>query len=343
MERSLLYAIVVVLIVIAIGAAVYYYFATVPAPGSEVIKVALVLPGSKSDHGWSQSAFEGLMAAKKKYDIEVDYTEYVLPPEAGDVIRDYCEKGYKLIIVHDFLAKDAVLAAAADYPDIYFCYPTGMDLRTNVASYWSWNHETSYLAGMLAAGLTNSSKVGVYAAVQIPTIVCCLESFKLGVKDMAEELGKNVTIYEAYTGTFEDVAKGYEAVETFASYGADVVYGTGDGINVGGIEAARTHGIYFIGGCGDQHPLDPEKVIASCDWGGEEMICDIIGKFLNGTLQGNVKYEYTLGGGIGPHFAKYYEDIAPEELVQRIDETEQAILNGTKTIPKYTEPGSVDP
>jgi basic membrane protein A len=118
-----------------------------------------------------------------------------------------------------------------------------------VLAYDAWAHEPSYLAGLLAVGLTKTGKVGVYAAVEIPTIVYCAEAFKLGVKDMTKELNETVAIYEIYTGTFEDVAKGFEAVETFASYGVDIVYGTGDGINVGGIEAARAHGIYFIGGC----------------------------------------------------------------------------------------------
>lgn len=78
---------------------------------------------------------------------------------------------------------------------------------------------------MTDSGLNHGDpdKVGVYGAVTILTITIRLEVFMLGVKEMVKKLGKTVEIYEQYTGTFEDVAKGYEAVEPFAGFGVDVV------------------------------------------------------------------------------------------------------------------------
>lgn len=94
---------------------------TADADGDDkVVKVALLLPGNINDAGWSQAAYNGLMDAKKEYDIETSYIESVPLAEQESTIRDYASRGFDLIICHGSDFKDAIFTVAPEFPDTGF-------------------------------------------------------------------------------------------------------------------------------------------------------------------------------------------------------------------------------
>ena len=115
-------AIIVIIIIAALGIGAY---SMMPSPGPTTTttakKVALIMPGSITDHGWDQEPYEGLMQAKADFGLEVGYTEEVMvtgtPADYDRILRDYVSKGFGFIICHDFLCKDSVTAVAKDNPE----------------------------------------------------------------------------------------------------------------------------------------------------------------------------------------------------------------------------------
>lgn len=349
-------AIVVAILVIA-GVGIGAYYLTLPAPpttpttppGRKDIKVALVMPGSITDMGWDQEPYDALIQAEKDFGITVSYTENVMvtgtPADYDRIIRDYIARGFQFIIAHDFLSKDAVLRAAKDFPKVMFAYDGDVAGKEkgypNVVAYLPWGHEPSYLAGVLAAKLTKTRVVGVYNGVPIPIEVASVEGFRLGVRSV----DPNITVLSTYLGLWHDPKKGHDIVVSMANAGADIVYGVGDGINIGGIEGAKEKGILFIGGTGDQRPAAPGTVLTSVTWGLKSIVYYLIELFVNGKLEGRA-YEFTLhtslaGRHVGPDLVGYSDQLAgrvPADVKALIEQKRADIISGILLVPLVTTP-----
>jgi len=352
--------IVVVILIIAVGAGAWF-LAVPPAPVPPTttativpptttaattpatvtmhpeLKVAFVAPGSILDHGWVQEGYEGLLKAEEEFGITTAYTEQVLVTgtvaDYDRVIRDYARLGYGLVIGHDVLAKDAVMSAAADYPDVWFAYD-GVESRKNVVGYLTWGHEPSYLAGITAAKLTKTKIVGAYNGIPIDLEVCDYVGFKAGVASV----DPSIKVLSAWLGVWHDPKKGHDVVVSMADAGADIVYGIGDGINIGGIQGAKEKGIKFIGGTGNQIPVDPDTVIASVTWGLTSAVYFVIKAYVEGTIEGR-SYDFTLhtridGEHIGPDYIM--GDQIPADVRALVEEKRKDIMDGTLLVPFVT-------
>jgi len=106
----------------------------------ETIKVALLLPGSVADGGWSQLAYQGLQNLKAQ-GFSVASSESVPQAQMEQVIRGYADDGYNLIIGHSFEYGSAFNEIAPEYPD----------------SQWRWCRDRGLSASIFAsAGLARA-------------------------------------------------------------------------------------------------------------------------------------------------------------------------------------------
>ncbi len=318
-----------------------------PTPKHPEIKIALILPGSITDRGWDQDPYEGFMQAKKDFGITAEYTEGTdITGTAEDyprIIRDYCRRGFQLIIAHGFQYRDAVKEAAKDYPNVWFTFDgSAEDITSNTAPWISLGHEPAYLAGILAAKMTKSKIVGVYNGMPVPIEVPCMEAFKAGV----HSVDPNIKILSTYIGVWHDVQKGYDTASSMIDAGADVIYGIGDGINVGGQQACKEKGVWFIGGTGGIHQVEgaPDITLASVSWGLDRVIYHLVKIFVeNGKLEPKF-YQYSMhttitekGKRVGPYFVWNMDlvnkGVIPKDVYNLIESTKEDIMKGLVQVP----------
>lgn len=338
---------IIVIIVIAAAVAAGLYTMQGPAPTAAAKKVALVMPGSITDHGWDQEPYEGLMQAKTDFGVDVSYTEEVMvtgtPADYDRILRDYVGKGYGFIICHDFLCKDSVTAVAKANPKVWFAYDGARFDPTipNLIPYMPWGHEPAYVAGVFAAMMSKSQIVGTYDGLPIPIEVANVEAFALGAKSV----NPNITVLKNYLGLWHDPKKGHDLVVSMVDAGADLVFGVGDGINIGGIQGAKEKGIWFIGGTGDQRPVEPNTVIVSVSWGLGSIVYTLIKLYSQDKLT-STSYEFTMhtyidGKRVGPDFLKWTDANAakiPQNVKDAVDKTIADILSGALVVPLITAP-----
>jgi basic membrane protein A and related proteins len=62
------------------------------AEAKKDFKVALAIPGSKTDGGWSQIAYDGLLMIEDKLDAEISINENTKPSDYEKVFRDYAKR-----------------------------------------------------------------------------------------------------------------------------------------------------------------------------------------------------------------------------------------------------------
>ena len=301
--------------------------AAAPAEAKQV-GVAMVLDGKIDDNGWNQAGYEGLMKAKEVDGVEVAYSESVPIADYEKALRDYASQGYNFIIAHSSIAKDAVMNTAKDYPDLVFLWTDGDETLDNLAVIRPMSQGSSYLAGVLAGKMTKSGTVGMVGGIDIPSTHRSYAAFKLGL----EATNPDAKLLVNWIGSFLDVSAGKEAAISQIEAGADVIFGNGDGQNIGVLTAAGEKNVLAIGAVRDQFSVAPNVVLTSVDWGFVNGIPLVIKDYADGKFSGKF-YEISLSEGAD--LTPYHDnaDKIPDDVKALIEKTRQDILSGTLVVP----------
>jgi len=289
------------------------------------VRVALILPGTITDLSWNHGAYEGLKQAARKTGAEIAYQENVADADVERALRDYASRGYDLILAESFNYGEAVLKVARDFPQVKFATATHYKTAPNAAVYDWPAHHGGYLAGMLAALMTKSGKVGFVGGYEVPDIIRIAEGFKLGARAVRPE----VQVRVMYTSSWDDVLKGRESAEALLDWGADVLAQAADGPGVGAIKAAQARGAYAIGYVADQNRIAPQTVLTSIVLNKAVAYERLIAEVARGTFQGKPYLFDMLSGGV--EMAPYRN--VPDEVVARLREAERNIRSGELRVP----------
>ncbi|WP_026477939.1 BMP family lipoprotein [Alkaliphilus transvaalensis] len=244
----------------------------VEEPGENVeagaLQVGIVLStGGKGDKSFNDAAIEGLERAKRELGIQYRDIEPREMAQDEESLRFLAEQGMDLVIGVGFLMEESLRTVALEYPDVKFALIDAVVDEPNVASLVFKEHEGSFLAGALAALMTESDNVGFIGGMRIPLI----EKFEIGyihgVEYINETEGKNVNVLSAYVGTtgdaFNDPTTAKELTLSQISRGADIIYHASGGSGQGVFEAAYENGKYAIGVDSNQNWMYPGTIMAS--------------------------------------------------------------------------------
>jgi len=210
------------------------------------LTVGILIPGSKSDKGWMESGYNGLLAAQQKYgdQIVVQMIENISDADMEQALTQLASAN-ALVIGVGGQTQGAILKVAPRFPDIKFSIVggnAGVEVA-NVAGYDVKQAEIAFVAGAAAAMMSKSGAVSYVGGLEIPSIVNAGAEFGNG----ARYINPDIKYFESYTGDFDDVAKSKEATLAAIAQGADVHYHI---LNLGlrGMEQAATEkGTHIIG------------------------------------------------------------------------------------------------
>ncbi len=232
----------------------------VEEPAVEPIKVGVIFTGSIGDGAWNESGYNALVKAKEDLGIEFSFQESVPVAESGEVMRNFAYEGYDLIIAHDFNYNDIVSEVAPEFPDVLFTVSYGyQSTEDNIAAITSSGWHASYMAGVLAAAVSETEIVGVLSA----TDSFMGKRMRTGFVNGAKSVNPDIEVLEAFTGSWDDVVKGKELVNGMIQQGIDVILSNSGNVNFGVIETAKEAGIMAIGAPSDLSSVAPDTVIAS--------------------------------------------------------------------------------
>jgi basic membrane protein A len=306
-------------------------------PAQDVVRMALVLPGNINDLSWNQMAYEGAKRLESEGLVELAYTENV-PEDAASVtqtVSGYAQQGYELIIAHSFGYGDPVFALASQFPDANFAWAGGIDKKAeNVADYAQPFWDASYLAGILAAGVSETGVFGGLAGFDIPVCHAMLEAFKLG----GQSVNPDVTAINTYVGDWVDVAKSQAAAEAQADQQADVFMSCGEGPALGSIAVAKDRNLAAAGYVGDMSSLAPENVFTNVIWNLYELWKQMVTDVQNGSFQPGRFYEVSVkDDGLIVEITPAYQDRITDEIKSRFERTLADIKSGAFTVPFVPE------
>ena len=299
--------------------------------------------GGIDDKSFNQTAFQGITdAIEAGYAVpESDYIESQADTDYGPNIQSFLDQGCDLIVTVGFLLGTATQEAAAANPDqafeiIDFAYDPEIP---NVRGAVFGTTDAAFLAGYLAAGVSESGVVATYGGIQIPCgVTCFMDGFVYGVRYYNQEKGTDVQVLGwnpeeqtgTFTGDFENADNGRNVTQSFVDEGADVVLPVAGPVGVGSAALAQELGnVWVIGVDADWFETVPEysdviltSVLKGLDVAVFQTIKDVAeGNFAGGTRLFTIAED---GVGIGP-----INEAVPAELVAEVEAIREGLVDGS--------------
>jgi basic membrane protein A len=314
---------------------------TLPPTEAAKVTVGMVTSGSLGDNGIFDEAAAGLERAKKDLGIDYKILEGKQDPSLYFNLLQTAAQNYKLVLVNPgYQFSQPLSQLAPKYPDTIFIYMDGAsDVKgDNIISMATMDNEGSYLAGILAAGMTtqtsvkgiNADKVlGLIGAIDAPVI----NNFAAGFKQGAQSVDPAIDVKVLYAGAFDNPAKGKELATSLYDGGADVVFNVAALTGQGVLQAAKETGHYAIGVDVDQCGIQPGSILASMMKRFDNTTYLMVKAFLDGQLKGGNVYAYGLkDGGVELRMCNQTKDVVPKNLVQKINDAKDQIVIGAITV-----------
>lgn len=190
----------------------------------------------------------GERIADKYPTVQYVYREEVGPdatvPYAEELIADGAD-----IVVGNAEFMGLPLKDIADkYPDVYFVSIIASDLTTkrNFIRLFPRQYQALYLEGLVAGALTESGNIGIVSAFPSVQVIRRQNGFYLGIKDAAELLDKDITVYVKYVGDWYVPSEERDIAKTLVTqYDVDVLTQQTDSGSP--LDVAQEEGIWFVG------------------------------------------------------------------------------------------------
>jgi len=232
------------------------------------VQVAIILPSSADDKGWSQSMYDAAVRVAEVNTgmMTIEYSENMKPVDAGSAARQYIAQGFDYIVFHGSQYNNTVVELSEDFPDVIFIFgTTAIVLGDNIISYQPATEEPGYLSGIVAGMSTKTGKIGIVGPVDGGDAAQYNRGYWLGVKSV----NADAEIGVAHTGSYSDYIKAGELAETFIKDGFDMLAGSAQQ-GLGALQAVAQHpdeDVFWMG-TSELHFNGPEgyKLLAACSY-----------------------------------------------------------------------------
>lgn len=305
--------------------------------------------GGIDDAGFNQTAWKGVQDAMAADDaIEGRFLESQAETDYEANLNSLIEGGCDIIVTVGFLMGDATKSAAEANPDqkfsiVDFAYdPTIPNVLGQVYA----TDQGAFLAGYLAAGMSETGVVGTFGGINIPPVTAFMDGYYYGVQYYNEQKGTDVMVLGwnpessegLFTGNFDSLDDGRAFAENLHQEGADIIMPVAGPVGLGSAQLADemgTDSLKIIGVDADQTETDPEKahvyltsVLKRMDSTVTQVIdMAMADEFEGGLIVGTLENE---GVGLAPYGA--FEDSVPEELKAEIEAVKAGIIDGSITV-----------
>jgi basic membrane protein A len=299
--------------------------------------------GGENDRSFNQYSLEGARSAADAAALDFSYVTAQTTSDYERHIETLIEGDADFIITNGFRMGVATANAARRYPDVHFvttdtaffpgagcpetvtdCYDEEGGL-VNVTSLVFAEDEVGYLAGVLAACMSETGIIASIAGVELPPVV----RFVVGYQTGAQTHNADITTLNQYIPDFNDPSTGNVVAQDFINQGADVIFGVGGNTGNGGLLAAHEAGLMAIGVDVDQYFSYPEiqsALLSSAAKNIDRATAAVVEDFAAGELNAGIRIANLSNGGVGLAPFHDWEDQIPQDCLDAVEEAENAII-----------------
>lgn len=318
--------------------------------------------GGVDDKSFNASAWKGVQDAIAALGIDGKYLESKDQSDYAKNIQQYLSENASLIVTIGFLLGVDTATAAKANPETNFaivdysfpdCWPGAVEGKDcgsatdlpNVRGLMFQTDQAAFLAGYLAAGMTETGKVGTFGGIALPTVTIFMKGMEAGVKYYNEQKGANVELLGwknaepdkgLFTGNFDSTDDGRKFAESLMQEGADIIMPVAGPVGLGSAAVCKETGkCKIIGVDADWYDTAPEfkevlltSVLKKID----VAVYNTINDAVNGDFTGGV-ITYTIADG-GVDIAPFhdFDSAVSAELKGELDTIKAALIDGSLTV-----------
>lgn len=304
-------------------------------------KVAIVVQDAIGDRGFVDMAYEGIKKASDDFEIKYKMFEcHADPSMYMDNLKAAASEYDVVFIVPGYFFDKELEEIKEQYPDNIYIYVDGVTPLENVKSATFMQNEGAFLAGSLAALLTQETSVdkineekivGFVGGADMPVIRDYQAGFEHGVR----YTDPTVEVIARYAGDHFDPAKGKDTAYLVSQGGADVIFQAAGPTGLGILEAASSYDFYAIGVDTDQGYLQPGYIVSSMLKRVDTAVYNIVESITKGEDLQDVYVFSVANNGIGLARNEYYDEIVPQSIKDAVDDIEKKIISGEIVVDTY--------
>lgn len=284
------------------------------AKNNHIKRVGLLIEDTIEDQGWNSKGYEGLLRIQSSIGVDVFLKEEVDSfLSIGQAVEEFAKQDVNLIFGHGRLFAESFNQLYEKYPHVHFVSFNGEVLGENMTSLHFDGYAMGFFAGMLAAEMTESNKIGLIGAeVWQPEIN--------GFMDGAEYMNPEVLTRVKLVGDWSNAEVALDYFYEMKEAGIDVFYPCGDGFSVPVVEEVKKHGLFSIGYINDFSDIGGVSVLTSTVQHVEKLYEMVAHKFNEGRLEsGNLYYDFS----DDVISLSEYSPVVSEEFQKQLDESIQ--------------------
>jgi basic membrane protein A and related proteins len=314
--------------------------------------------GGFDDKSFNETSHKGMTDAADELGIETEQVESHAAADYPTNIQAMVDANCSIIVTVGFLLADDTVAAAKANPDIDFAivdennetFAGVKNLKPLVFN----TAESSFLAGYLAAAMSETGKVGTLGGAKIPTVTIFMDGFAQGVQHYNSENDGDVQVLgwspESQDGQFVpgddpfgNDAGGKQIAQNLISQGADVILPVAGPAGLGALQAAQASGgnvnAIWVDSDGCESAANYCDILISSVYKGMDsavkkaIVDSHAGEMSNEPYVGTLENE---GTGLAPYHE--FEDDIPAEVKTKIEELKADIISGALTITSEAQP-----
>jgi basic membrane protein A len=304
--------------------------------------------GGIDDAGFNQTAWKGVQDAMAESGIDGRFLESQAESDYEANLNSLLGGSCDIIVTVGFLMGDATATAAQANPDqlfsiVDFAYDP---VIPNVVGQVFSTDQAAFLAGYLAAGMTETGTLGTFGGINIPPVTIFMDGFVHGANHYnsvhgtdVQVLGWNAETREGlFTGNFDSLDDGRAFAQNLYDEGADIVMPVAGPVGLGSAALADevgTDALKIIGVDADQALTDSEKshvYLTSVLKRMDATVQQVINDAMDGTFEGGVVVGTLENDGVSLAPFHSFEDAVPAELQAEIEEIKAGIIDGSISI-----------
>ena len=302
--------------------------------------------GGVDDKSFNAVSWAGLQMAEEQLEnVEVQVLESQQQTDYAVNINQLLDQDTDLIVTVGFLLGEDTQTFAAANPETLFAivdFAYG-DPPENLKGITFSTDEAAFLAGYVAAGMTETGIVGMFGGIEIPTVTIFMDGFAGGVAyynevngTSVEALGRNL-----FVGNFESTEDGRNTGQTLIDEGADIIMPVAGPVGLGTAAVAQENeGVKVVWVDTDGCVSAPEfcdVFLTAVQKKIDNAVFDVVAKAQAGDIADwSVPYDGTLandGVGLAPY--NEFEDDVPEDLKAAVEDLKQMIIDGEMDVTAY--------
>ncbi|AQU79792.1 MULTISPECIES: BMP family protein [Planococcus] len=300
--------------------------------------------GGVDDKSFNQSAWEGLQQfgeenGLKKGDGGFDYLQSASDADYNTNLNNLIRRDFDVVYGIGFLMEGAVKEIAEQQPEAQIAIVDAVVDAPNVASVLFKEQEGAFLAGVAAALMSETKKIGFVGGMEIPVI----ERFEAGFLEGVAAVDDSIKVDVQYTGAFDKAELGKTTANRMYSAGADIIFhaagGTGNGVFTEAKERKEANpddNIWVIGVDADQYDEgqtgDANVTLTSVLKRVDTAVINISEQAMAGEFPGGETVTYGLADeGVGLADSR---GAIPEDVMKKIEEFQKQVIDGDIEVPE---------